>query len=179
MKPKLIVMTGLPGTGKSTVARALGPKLGAIVIDKDIVRAALFAPEAIEYSAEQDDFVVRLMLETAGYLFGRNPARPVILDGRTYSRRYQLEIVEEFARRAGAGLSVIECVCSEASAVARIEADMATHLARNRTPDLYRAQKAAWEGIPEPKCVIDTDQPLEACVAMACSYAANGDIMAP
>lgn len=172
-------MTGLPGSGKSAVAGALAPKLGAIVIDKDIVRAALFAPEAIEYSAEQDDFVVRLMLETVAYLFGRNPARPVILDGRTYSRRYQLEIVEEFARRAGAELRVIECVCAEASAIARIERDMATHLARNRTPELYRSQKAAWQGIPEPKCVIDTDQSLQACVAMAFSFAANGDIMAP
>lgn len=178
MTPKLIVLAGLPGTGKSTVARAMASPLNAVVIDKDVVRAALFPPELVEYSAEQDDFVVRLMLETAGYLFRKHPERPVILDGRTHSRRYQLTMATEYALKAGADCRVIECVCSEASALSRIERDMATHLARNRTPDLYRVQRAAWQGIPEPKCVIDTDRPVEECAEAAIRYAGNGDIMA-
>ncbi len=171
MTPTIIVLAGLPGTGKSTVARAIAPRLNAIVIDKDVVRAALFPPDAIEYTAEQDDFVVRLMLETVGYMIRKTPARPVILDGRTYSRRYQLAMVEDFAFRMDVPLRVIECVCSEASAVARIESDMPTHLARNRTPDLYRVQRAAWQAIPDPKCVVDTDRPVEECALAAYSFA--------
>lgn len=170
----LIVLAGLPGTGKSAIARAIAPRLGAVVIDKDPVRAALFPPEALEYSAEQDDFVLGLMLETVEYLFRKNPARAVILDGRTYSRRYQFTMVEEFARRIGAVLRTIECGCDDAVAIERIERDMATHVARNRTPALYLAQKAAWEGIPEPKLVLNTGRPIEECAEAAIHFAQNG-----
>ena len=62
----LILMAGLPGTGKSTLSRALATDLGGIVIDKDQIRAALFSPPDIEYSTEQDDFCMAVMLKVAG-----------------------------------------------------------------------------------------------------------------
>ena len=62
----LILMAGLPGTGKSTLSRALAAKLGGTVIDKDQVRAALFSLPDIEYSTEQDDFCMAVMLKVAG-----------------------------------------------------------------------------------------------------------------
>lgn len=37
----LVVMAGLPGSGKSTIARALGPKLPAVVISVDPIDAAM------------------------------------------------------------------------------------------------------------------------------------------
>jgi adenylylsulfate kinase len=174
---KLIVLAGLPGAGKSTLARAIAPLLHAVVINKDTVRAALFPPEAIEYSAEQDDFVVDLMLSTAGYLFHKKPDRPVILDGRTFARSYQLHKVAEYAYMVEAGCLVIECVCSQESAIARIEAEVDTHIARNRTPDLYLLQRAAWQSIPEPKCVVNTDLPVEECAAKAVAFVTSGDII--
>ena len=76
----LILMAGLPGTGKSTLSRGLAPKLGGTVIDKDQVRAALFSPPDIEYSIEQDDFCMAVMLKVAGYLFRKDPSRIVFLD---------------------------------------------------------------------------------------------------
>ncbi len=171
-------MAGLPGTGKSAIARALALRLNAAVLDKDIVRAALFAPDAVEYTSAQDDFVIGLMLETARYLFGRDPSRPVILDGRTYSKACQLHTLQHFAAAEDVQLKVIECVCEEPCALERIERGRDTHPARNRNAGLYYAQKAAWEGIPEPKCVLDTMRPLEECVAAAYAYVTGGDIMA-
>lgn len=63
----IIVMAGLPGTGKSTLARLLSQRLSAVVLDKDSVRAALFSSSDIEYSDAQDDFVVGVMLQVAEY----------------------------------------------------------------------------------------------------------------
>ncbi len=70
--------------------------LGALV-NKDVIRAALFSPEDLEYSTRQDDFVMEIMLEAARYLLQRDPARKIFLDGRTFSRRYQIDRVIKFA----------------------------------------------------------------------------------
>ena len=46
----IAIMAGLPGSGKSTVARALAQRIPAAVLDKDIIRAAIFPPAHVEYS---------------------------------------------------------------------------------------------------------------------------------
>jgi predicted kinase len=66
----IVIMAGLPGTGKSTVARSLAQRLPAAVLDKDIIRAALFSAAHVEYSSEQDDFCQEIMVQTASYLLG-------------------------------------------------------------------------------------------------------------
>jgi len=86
-------MAGLPGAGKTTLARELAAHTGGRVLNKDEIRHALFAPEEIEYSSRQDDFCLHVMLETAEQLLEREPGRIVFLDGRTFSRRYQIDNV--------------------------------------------------------------------------------------
>jgi predicted kinase len=61
----IVIMAGLPGTGKSTLAQVLAARLSGRVISKDSVRHALFSEAEIEYSTEQDDFVMQVMLRTA------------------------------------------------------------------------------------------------------------------
>jgi predicted kinase len=162
----LILMAGLPGTGKSTLSRALAAEVGGTVIDKDPVRAALFDPPDIEYSTEQDEFCMRVMLKVAGYLFRKDPARKVFLDGRTFSRSYQLRRATGYATALGQQWRILECVCSDESARKRLEHDPA-HPATNRGFKLYLAVKAQFEEITLPKSVIDTDQPLENCIELA------------
>jgi adenylylsulfate kinase len=171
----LVILAGLPASGKSTLARAIAGRLGGAVLDKDVIRRSLFAsPDDIEYSAEQDDFVMDAMLQTARYLIGKNPARVVFLDGRTFSQDYQRRRAIDFAAGVGAGWKLIECVCSEASARARLLEDerTGTHPAGNRTWELYERVRASFEAIRETKIVIDTDEPLEHCVDAALGYLA-------
>ena len=166
LKIMLILMAGLPGTGKSTLSRALAAALGGTVIDKDRVRAALFDAPDIEYSTEQDEFCMRVMLKVAGYLFRKDPERKVFLDGRTFSRGYQLARATGYANALGQPWRILECVCSEATARHRLEHE-SSHPATNRDFTLYLAVKARFEEITLPKTVIDTDQPLEICVQEA------------
>lgn len=170
----IVIMAGLPGTGKSTLARELAGRLSGAVLDKDIIRAALFPPALVEYSLRQDDFCQEIMLQTARYLLGRNASLPVLLDGRTFSRRYQRERVFEVCSQLGASWALLECICSEQSAIARLTEAVAqgTHPAANRTPELYREVRRTWEPIDGPKLVVDTDQSLDACVQQALRYLA-------
>ena len=162
----LILMAGLPGTGKSTLSHALASECAGTVLDKDHIRAALFPSADIEFSTEQDEFCMRVMLKVAGYLFRKDPSRRIFFDGRTFSRRYQLDRATGYAAALRQPWRILECVCSDETARARLEADR-LHLARNRNFDLYLQVKARFEEITLPKAVINTEQPLETCMEAA------------
>ena len=170
----IVIMAGLPGTGKSTLARALARRLPGAVLDKDPIRASLFQPAYVEYSQSQDDFCQEIMLQTAAYLLSKHAELKVLLDGRPFSRRYQRSRVFDFCSQLGTTWATLECVCSEATALGRIAEAVAAnnHLAANRTPELYREIRKAWEPIDQPKLVIDTDDSLETCVDRAARYLA-------
>jgi len=161
-------MAGLPGTGKSTLSRALAAELGGTVLDKDEIRGALFPPTDIDYSTEQDDFCMGIMLKVAGYLFRKDPypSRRIFLDGRTFSRTYQLDRATGFAEALGQPWRILECVCSQETARKRL-ADDPAHPAANRGFELYLKVKTRFEEISLPKTVIDTEQPLALCVQIA------------
>src|SRR5580700_12035434 len=135
----IVLMAGLPGSGKTAVARALAARTSGRVLSKDEVRHAIFLPDEIEYSSQQDDFCLQLMLEIAGYLWSRNPKRTIFLDGRPFSRRYQIENVLAAAAALHQPWKILECVCSEETARRRLEADAAanSHPAGNRNYQLY------------------------------------------
>lgn len=162
----IILMAGLPGTGKTTLARELALRTGGRVVSKDEIRHAIFSHAEIEYSTAQDDFCLKLMLEIAEYLFSRNSARAIFLDGRTFSRRYQIENVAAAAARMHQSLRILECACSDETARRRLEADAAggSHPAGNRDWQLFLEVKSRFEAIAAPKAVIDTDRPLAVCV---------------
>ena len=165
----IVVLAGLPGTGKSTLAHALSERLNGAILGKDEIRHALFAPSDVEYSTAQDDFVLQIMLETASWILRRDASRMLFLDGRTFSRRYQIETVLGTADQLGQPWRILECVCSEQTARARIEAQSTSrsHPAGNRDFELYLEVKTRFEPITLPKTIIHTDQPLEDCVSRA------------
>jgi adenylylsulfate kinase len=172
----IVMLAGLPGTGKSTLARALARRLGGAVLDKDVIRAALFAPGFVAYSAAQDDFVLEIMLQAAAWLLAKDRILTVLLDGRTFSRRYQRARAIGFCAEIGTDWRLIECVCAEETALRRLaeDASRGAHPAANRTPKLYYEVRKAWEAIEEPRLVIDTDEPLARCVEEALAFLTPG-----
>jgi predicted kinase len=165
----IVLMAGLPGTGKSTLARELASRTSGRVLSKDEIRHAIFRREEIEYSSRQDDYCLQVMLETAGYLLSRNPRRAIFLDGRPFSRRYQIENVLAAADSMQQPWRILECVCSDETARRRLAADAegGAHPAGNRDYQLYLEVKSRFEAITHPKTLIDTELPLESCVLRA------------
>lgn len=168
----IVIMAGLPATGKSTLCGELASRLSGTVLGKDEIRSTLFSPNDIEYSTEQDDFCMSIMLQTAAYILKRNPGRIVFLDGRPFSRRYQIEQVIHQAEELQQPWRILQCVCSDESARRRLEeqAKSGGHPAADRDYQLYLRVKANFEEITMPKEIIDTDQPVEACIEAALTY---------
>jgi adenylylsulfate kinase len=165
----IVLMAGLPGTGKTTLARELAVHTSGRALGKDEIRHALFLAEEIEYSSRQDDFCLHVMLETAGYLLQQDSNRILFLDGRPFSRRYQIDNVVNAAASLHQRWRILECVCPEEIVRQRLKQQSAlgAHSAGNRDFQLYLEVKSRFEAITLPKTVIDTGEPLPACVEQA------------
>jgi predicted kinase len=162
----IVIMAGLPGTGKSTLARELAERTSGRIIGKDEIRHALFSTEEIEYSSSQDDYCLQIMLETATYILRKNRTKVILLDGRPFSRRYQIENVINAACRMHQSWRILECICAEGLVRQRLEgqAVMAEHPAANRNFQLYLEVRSRFETITLAKIVIDTRNPVQSCV---------------
>ncbi len=163
----IVLMAGLPASGKSTLCRALARQLNGVVLDKDKIRSALFSPADIEYSTAQDDFCMAVAMDAVAYILQNNPARFVFVDGRPFSRTYQINDVVMSAQKLEQPWGILECICSEDTARKRLAEQAASgeHLASNRDYALYRRMRDQFEEIILPKTVIDTDEPVDTCIA--------------
>ena len=169
----LIAMAGLPGTGKSTLAGRLRSELGAVVLNKDAVRAVLFPAPVLDYSAAQDDVCMAAIYSAAAAILKAKPRQTVILDGRTFLRSYQMRDLFALAASLNEIPHIVECVCDNEVARERLEGDQAlgTHPAGNRGYALYLERKAAAEPITNSRLVLETGKtPLDECVKRSLEY---------
>ena len=142
MGPGVIVLVGLPGAGKSTLAAAITSRLpDTRVLDKDEVRHVLFDP--CDYTSAERDVVFAAMLDAARYHLGRN--RIVVFDGLTFSRRSQVEAAEAVAGDAGAFSAVLVCDVPLDVAIERCVGGGTGHRATNRDGELVRRVAAEME----------------------------------
>ena len=165
-----MILAGLPGTGKSTLAEALAERLDGIVLSKDKVRAALFPPGAINYSSGQNDFCMSIVLMAAQRISSEGSAPFIFLDGQTFSRARDVQDVVHAATQVHADYRILLLSCPGELALERIRKSRGEHLAGNRDADLYWEVKARFEPITLPKLDVDTSRPLEQCVEQCVAY---------
>jgi aminoglycoside phosphotransferase family enzyme/predicted kinase len=152
----LIVICGLPGTGKSTIARAVARRLSAECLNSDVVRKKLFPKPS--YSEEEKLAVYRQMAQEAQALLkqGKN----AVLDA-TFSRNEYVRLAKEAAHKAGAECRMVLCTLSDAEVRKRIEK-------REKGPSdadfaVYLKVKAQSEPV-EGALVLDASKPINEIV---------------
>jgi len=166
-RPLVIVVGGLMGTGKSTLARGLSEALGMEVLRTDVARRSLFpagdSPAAFDegrYLAEARNRVYDELLGTARSRLAAGVS--VVLDG-TYLQADKRAQVQELAREMNADSLIVRCVCPRETSLRRIEARLAggTGDPSEARPELYDRQvaEAAGESSAADGLTIDTTEP--------------------
>ena len=111
---KLIIFSGLPGTGKSSLAEAVGRHFGIPVFAKDWLEASLLQSELKPTSKEKSlgyaGYELLTVLAKRQLMLGQS----VILDSVAATKTIRMEW-RKLTKRYQAEWRVIECVCSDES----------------------------------------------------------------
>ena len=156
--PVLVSLSGLPGAGKTTLARALCSRLGAMHLRVDSIENALRAigqgdgPAGYlaAYAVAEDN--LRL-----GHLVVADCVNPLAITRQAW---------RDAAARAGARIVEVEVVCSDPGEHRRRVEERAPDLPDQRLPTWAGVQSRAVERWYRAPVRIDTaGQPLDGCVA--------------
>ncbi len=156
----LVQMHGHPGSGKSTVARALGKALPAIVIDKDVIASALIGHSVPFGQAGAPSYQV-MYAQAARFL---SDSHSVIFDSPCFWPMIE-ETTRRVATEAGADWLMVETRCPGELRDKRLATR--ERLASN---PLERDMGPMRPGMYHPDCeriIIDTARPLAECLAVA------------
>ena len=183
-EPAIVVMCGLPATGKSTVAGTLAGRIGAAYVSSDIVRkqlagidprkraddafrAGLYAPEMTERTYDELRRRVREHLDAG---------RAVVIDAM-HGRASEREAARALAAELGVPCLVAELRLDEESARARIAGREDDPLrTSDATEDVYAMQRERFEPVGDAEgasVALDASRPPGA-LARAIAEALDG-----
>ncbi len=155
--PAVIVVCGLSGTGKSTLARALRDRIGFRVLASDAERKRMAGVQptarlnaAYGAGAYSEDFTLRvyesLMAKAEAIL---QSGAGVILDA-TFRRRSERTMATDLARRLGLKIIFVECRAEKSVVIRRlIERSSRLDETSDATVEIYLAQLREFEPLDE------------------------------
>ena len=167
---KLIVFSGLPGVGKSTLAERVAQELAFPLFSVDPIESALLKSGLTRsFETGLAAYLVAETLADAHLTRGLS----VIIDAVNPVQEAR-DMWQHLAEKHHVVLHLLECVCEPHLHQARIAA---------RSRQMYGLAEVTWEEVEqrrasyvpwtEARLVIDTAQPLEACVQQAIVYVSS------
>jgi predicted kinase len=165
-KPTLILMAGLPGAGKTTLAHALGGALRWLVLDKDMYKSLFSAIGMTDPLASA--MAYELLFDVAQDIMARQ-RMSVIFDSAA-QHPFILNHAIAITHQANARLKVILCSVSSEERYSRLSRRTASFSSLYGETIAVEDDLRLFAHLPAHTLVMQTTIPLEECVALALRY---------
>ncbi|ANB18081.1 AAA family ATPase [Dokdonella koreensis] len=154
----VVALIGLPGAGKSTIARALEDHLRLRRICRDAIRAAMFPRCSYSFLEKRAAFRGVVQALEINCMLGISS----VLDGMTFSARDDYDRIAETVAAFDFTLMPLWVDCPPERARARVQDDLDAnrHLALDRTPE--RVDEVRRRAVPPPDGAVRIDAELPA-----------------
>ncbi len=167
----LVVFRGLPGTGKSYLVRKLvDARPDFLILSRDALRSSILPRPT--FSEPEKGLIDDLIVEASGFLLRRG--RRVVIDGMALSSAQRVGSFVRAASAAGSPWRIIECECSEQTALVRLTTDAGAHPAGDRGHALYAAVRQRFASVDYPVLRVDTDDDTAANLGRILAYLETG-----
>lgn len=153
-RPALVVLSGLPGTGKSHLAHLLSKRTPVVIIRTDQVRKILFPRPS--YAGAESGLVFEVSHALIEELLMRG--KSVVFDATNLVESNR-RILYRIAERTRAKLLIVETVASDEVVARRLEQwrkSEGERFSSDATWEIYERMKATQEPIKGPHLTVDT-----------------------
>ncbi len=167
-----VMMAGLPGSGKTTLATELGKVSGWPVVSKDLYKTSLIRCGAGMTDEETGRVAYELLFDQAEEFIVRQQLS-IIFDTSAH-RQFILENATHIADAAGAGMKIIHCMAPGNIRLERLTERVANNLHHpfmlSMATTAIEDESIHFRHLPFDRLSIDTRMPLEICLARSLQY---------
>lgn len=147
----IVMVCGLPGVGKTSLAAHLAPLIDAVVLSSDKIRKELITRPT--YSKQEIRLIYNIILLIAKYL--RNAGLNCIIDA-TFNKEKSRKEFKKKLELPGVRVRIVECICPESIIVQRLRARKKGY--SDADFSIYKMMKKNYEPIREDHITVDTSQ---------------------
>ena len=155
-RPVLVIISGLPGTGKSFFCRRLVEKLTAVILESDSLRRALFSQPS--HSQQESSRLFKAIRQLTERMLRKGVS--VILDATNLSERYR-EYFYSIAERLDVKLVLVSVQAPPSLVKERLTQRAKSGEGNSDAGwEVYRKMKSSVEKIRRKHYVADTSQDI-------------------
>jgi predicted kinase len=168
----VILLVGLPGVGKTTLANALAERLGGLILSRDLIRDSIFPSIYLDYSREQNQVGTDTLLAVLNYLLRRHHPPCLIIDGKPFSRSHEIRSILTLASNCDAVVHIVHCHAPLDVIRERLIEGLsdATNFRAQRTPQKAERIHGEFEPLDVAHVKVDMTQQLETVVDAVVAY---------
>jgi len=148
----IIIVCGLPGVGKTSLANELAPLIRAVVLSTDKIRKELISKPT--YRIQERKLIYDIMLLLARYL--HDAGINCILDATFNTENSRRELKKSLNLISSPQIDIVECTCPEYIVISRLRSRKNDY--SDADISIYKKMRNSYQPIKEKHIVVDTSQ---------------------
>jgi predicted kinase len=147
----IVIICGLPGVGKTTIAKDLAPLINAVVLSTDKIRKEMIPNP--NYKKQEKKLIYKVLLIVAKYL--HKAGINCILDATFNTENSRRELTKKLDL-SQEQICLVECMCPEDIVISRLKHRKNDY--SDADISIYKKMKRIYEPIKEDHIIINTNQ---------------------